>query len=133
MQDCKRLGWACCKAVELLHGAGITHTDIRVDNTVWLSDRDAMLIDLERCRYEAVAIPDGLMLNGWDSNTLQKEQSGKKRYTTSSDMYSIGKMLERLLVGKNMSDAAADFIHRLLGKKLTAKQALDHEWLRTEG
>lgn len=131
VQDCRRLGWACCKALQVLHAAGITHTDIREENTVWLGDDDAMLIDLEYCRVEKSPLPDGLTLRGWDDGTLDMA-SGKKRYTAASDMYSLGKMLHRLLaaVPGNLSALADDFTRKLMAKELTAAQALAHDWLR---
>jgi hypothetical protein len=131
MQEFKRLGWACCKAVEVLHAAGITHTDIRGENTVWLGNDDAMLIDLERCRFESNELPADMKLVGWDDGTLHVEADDKKRYTYSSDMYSIGKMLHEMMERQsvNMSDAAKSFTSKLMAKQLSAAQALAHEWL----
>lgn len=127
MQECQRLGRACCEALKVLHAAGITHTDIREENTVWLGDDDAMLIDLEQCRFESSDLPDGMRLCGWDSCTLDDGN----RYTYSSDMYSVGLMLQRLLtrLPSRASAAAEDFTHKLIAKELSAEEALSHEWL----
>lgn len=131
----------------MLHAVGIAHSDVREHNTVWLGDEDVMLIDLEHCRFESSDLPDGLWLCEWDEKTLQvveeerkkkkkkkakeMEKTGKERYTCSSDMYSLGKMLEQVLarIQGNRSALAEDFTTKLKAKQLTASQGLAHQWL----
>ena len=128
VQECQRLASACCKALNVLHDAGIVQSDIREENTVWLGDEDAMLIDLEHCRFERDDVPDNMQLSAWDDATFEVGPSGGRRYTFASDVYLVGNMLSKMAPASSTA-LAIDFISKLKAKQLTVGEALAHSWL----
>lgn len=86
-----------------------------------------MVIDLETVgKAEAEPLPVSFNLTGWRSDTL----SESRRYTTYSDMYQIGLMIEEQLklTTDQPSDIALDFVGQLKLKNVSAKDALQHVW-----
>lgn len=139
-QDARSLVWACLRAVQVLHKAGLVHSDIRLSNTVWLNEKHCMVIDLEHCRKANKALPDNCKrLKDWDDGTLELK---KKKYffTPASDLYQIGRMLQKLWKS-SWSPESASFLALLLSKKtpadlgndsssLSANTALQHLWMK---
>jgi len=77
-QDARSLVWACLRAVQVLHEAGLVHSDIRLSNTVWLNEEHCMIIDLEHCRKANKALPDNCEpLKEWDDGTLELTKKKK--------------------------------------------------------
>ena len=96
-----------------------------MDNIVQLGVRAYMVIDLETVgKRKAGPVPTGFSLIGWRSTTLTAD----RRYTTLSDMHQIGLMLDEQL--QQPSENAIDFVQQLLDKKLSARRALQHAWIR---
>ncbi len=96
-------------------------------NVVQLGPGAYMVIDLETVgKAEAEPLPMSFHLTGWRSDTL----SESRRYTTYSDMYQIGLMIdEQLKVATNQpSENALDFVDQLQLKTVSAKDALQHIW-----
>ena len=62
-------------------------------------------------------------LRGWDEGTL--DDNGQ--YTTQSDLYELGKMLEEF---HNLSNEGRDLATQLKRKCMTATQALNHIWIK---
>jgi len=139
-QDARHLVWACLKAVHVLHEAGLVHSDIRLSNTVWLNEEHCMVIDLEHCRKADRALPDNCeRLKEWDDGTLELK-NGKYFFTPASDLYQIGRMLNKLWK-ISWSPESASFLALLLSKKkhdgqgndwssLSANTALQHSWMK---
>lgn len=141
MQDARNLARACLQSASVLHAVGIVHTDLRLHNTVWLSEDHCMVIDLECCRRAEEPLPEDFEpLRAWDSNTLE-ERDGQLYFTPASDLYQIGIMLGKVL-RQDWSPAAHAFVGLLRaqrlsqglggqgGEVLTASAALQHEWLQ---
>ncbi|KAG9287181.1 hypothetical protein G9A89_001589 [Geosiphon pyriformis] len=63
------------------------------------------------------------LLTDWDDGTCDENNT----YTTLSDMYQLGKLLERL--NTVSSDDGKDFISKLKKKMLGADAALQHPWI----
>jgi hypothetical protein len=68
---------------------------------------------------------DNIPLAAWDDDTLDDGL-----YTVMSEMYQLGKLLDEKF-GYMISDQAEDFVKKLKGKKMTAEEALEHEWICT--
>ncbi|CAG8647748.1 4305_t:CDS:1, partial [Paraglomus occultum] len=108
-----------------LHDSGFVHRDIRWSNILRTIDGKYVLIDFEHSGL-ANEIPQFESLMGWDMNTLEL---GK--YTCLSDMYQVGK----LFVGESviLSEIGMSFMANLQNAdhsaRMTAKTALQHEWI----
>ena len=135
MQDARNVARASMMAASVLHKAGIVHTDFRVENFVWLDDEHCMVIDLETCRSASDPLPpDCTFLRDWDNSTLELGEGGKLFFTPASDLYQVGRMLQKLLKAV-WSQAARSFVDMLLRSRqgqghqgLDADEALKHEW-----
>lgn len=83
-----------------------------------------MVIDLELAAPADAVHAPGYHLAEWDTGTLDLGS----RYTQHSDMYQIGRMLQRFSA-LGLSVTAQQFINALLNKQLSAVMALQHPWL----
>jgi len=63
------------------------------------------------------------LLTQWDLGTLDQTNT----YTTLSEMYQLGKLLEEL--NTMTSDEGRDFVRRLRDKRMEADAALRHRWI----
>ena len=112
---------ACCQAAQILHSKGLAHRDLRWGNILQIGPSKYMVIDLE----SAAAISPLVKLPQSFANILRTcTQSALDDgcYTTRSDMYSIGVLLEEACA--RPSQAGAAFICQLKQKALSAAQAL---------
>ncbi|GES88402.1 hypothetical protein RCL_jg5311.t1 [Rhizophagus clarus] len=109
-----------------LHQGNFVHRDIRLPNVVYVPESpdkfNYVLIDFEHGFYNRRACNE--KLSGYDDNTL----TTAGYYTTTSDMYQLGKMLEALS-SRISSDQGRGFVEELKSKKLTAELALKHSWI----
>ena len=80
-----------------------------------------VLIDFEHGGYDNQK-PNG-PLRDWDENTL----TSGKRYTLRSDIYQLGKLLEKH--SDLMSTTGTSFVNRLKSKYMSATAALQHTWI----
>ena len=137
-KDARLLAKACLNSAIVLHKAGIVHTDFRLMNTVWLDEEHCMVIDLEHCRSSTDPLPKNCgRLCEWDEGTLE-ESDGKEFFTDASDIYQIGRMLDRVR-RDSWSPQFSSFVAMLLSKKahsdgnvvvpLDGIRALQHEWI----
>jgi hypothetical protein len=127
LQEFRGVALACCKAAEVLHKVDVVHSDFRSSNVVRLDATHWMVIDLENCRRPSEPLPVGFSLLDWNAGTLEGDDDKGYFYTTASDMYQIGMMLFSSLTA--CSPNAKDFVNKLVLKKLTASEALQHSWL----
>ena len=88
-----------------------------------------MVIDLELSSRSPTKLPSDYTQRGWDNATTEPSGADHKLFTPLSDMHQIGVMLSPL-VKPSYSQAARNFVIGLLDKKLSADQALLHEWLQ---
>jgi hypothetical protein len=113
-----------------LHSAGYLHRDIRSPNILYDPvAKQYILIDFEHGgkvgNGEEVQIyGDDVPLAAWDSGTLDDGL-----YTAMSEMYQLGKLLREKFGHLILSDQGKDFVKKLKGKKMTAEEALKHEWI----
>ena len=129
-QDVRCLALACCKTAQVMHSCSLVHRDFRLDNVVRLSDDSWMVIDLELSSKSPTKLPSDYTQKGWDHATTEPSGPDYKLYTPLSDMHQIGIMLSPLLK-PSYSQASRNFVIGLLGKTLSADQALLHEWLKS--
>ena len=105
-----------------LHNGGYVHRDIRIPNILYVPGGSFgglyVLIDFEHGGYDG-ELMKMKELRGWDEGTL--DDNGQ--YTTQSDLYELGKMLEEF---HNLSNEGRD----LKRKCMTAAQALNHIWIK---
>jgi serine/threonine protein kinase len=115
-----------CKALAALHCNQLVHRDVRLNNIVQLNN-SFMLIDLETVgRTTAQALPPGFdCFTDWNDKMLEGG-----RYTLMSDSYSLGRLMEKDLLGSDASEEAIDLMQKLKKKDLIAAAALRHPWLQ---
>ncbi|TDL14322.1 hypothetical protein BD410DRAFT_797247 [Rickenella mellea] len=124
--------------LDWLHKGGYLHRDIRNQNVVYdRALKQYVLIDFEHSgkqegrrsqrRNPAATSFDGEdWLRDWDYGTLDDGV-----YTKASDMYQLGRFLHDWFRRMIDSEDGKAFVARLTGKKMTAEEALLHEWIRT--
>ena len=136
------MAWTSLRAAGVLHKAGIVHADFRLQNIVWLDDEHCMVIDLECCKIATDPLPEGFApRHDWDDGTLVQMAGGKSFFTPASELYQIGRMLQKVLKAE-WSQAAHSFVGMLLSKSSQQEQgrtrsvkqldvdaALQHVWL----
>ncbi len=113
---------ACCQAAQILHSKGLVHRDLRWGNIVQIDPSSKyMVIDLESAAAASplVKLPQGFA-NVLRTCTQSALDDGC--YTTRSDMYSMGVLLEEAY--GRPSQAGSAFICQLKQKALSAAQAL---------
>lgn len=125
--ECKKAGRSVLTALAWLHENGFVHRDIREVN-IMLAGGEWFLIDLEWANYE------NLPMEGYNPTLCPPERSTQGFvWATSADMWQFGKLLERW----NQLDAlGVNFVNNLTNPdpsiRLTATQALNHEFFREE-
>ena len=122
LQDLHELAFACCRAAQILHARQLVHRDLRMGNVVQLGPSKYMVIDLESTATVSQPPLPGDFCNILRTCTSDTLENG--RYTTASDMYSIGLLLED--ASMQPSAGATTFIGCLKQKLLSADHALQH-------
>jgi hypothetical protein len=125
-QSIRMMAKNVCEALSVLHEAGLVHRDIRLPNVVQVSQEQFMLIDLETVAASPFRLPEGFQyLRGWSIEMLEGSF-----YTPMSDMYQLGRLLEKDVHWMTeISESALQFIRKLRSKKCTAAMALNDPWL----
>jgi len=125
-QSIRMMAKNVCEALSILHEAGLVHRDVRLPNVVQVSQEQFMLIDLESVTASPFQMPEGFQyFRGWSIEMLEGSF-----YTPMSDMYQLGKLLEKDVHWMTeISESALQFIRRLRSKKCTAAMALSDPWL----
>ncbi len=132
MQSFKAACRGLLGALALLHDNNLVHCGIKAANIVLFDKvrRDAVvLVDLDSACQVDTIIPKKSRLPRWDDATLDKHGC----YGKASDVHEAGKLLRRLLqrpaADQFRSNAAAQVCDELIGKRLTACDALRHLYL----
>lgn len=85
------------------------------------------MLDLELCSPDGVQLPPDYTQESWTPATTT-QRDGCIIYDSYSDIMQIGVMLKKLSPW-GCSKLAKDFIQQLISKQLSAKAALQHDWL----
>ncbi|KAJ3063967.1 hypothetical protein HK102_008338 [Quaeritorhiza haematococci] len=124
----RRMARAILLGLQRLHTGSFVHQDVRLANILYLPTRflghEYALIDFEHAG-EANRQWKGDWLQDWSEQTLDKG-----RYTTGSDIFQFGALLEREFWHKISSEEGRNFIG-FLKSKPTASDALEHSWIKT--
>jgi serine/threonine protein kinase len=109
-----------CEALFVLHETGLVHRDVRLPNVVQVSHEQFMLIDLETVAASPFRLPEGFQyFRGWNIEMLEGSF-----YTPMSDMYQLGRLLEKDVHWMvEISEFALQFIKKLTSKKCTASMS----------
>ena len=97
---------------------------------VRLPEGSWMVIDLEQAAHASRALRDGYLPGSWKLEALEQASDGRLVYSERSDMYHVGALLQGCQQSIGVVSAHAHaFIAALLGKQLSAQEALAHPWL----
>ena len=128
MQCFKAVSRGLLTGLAVLHSKNFVHRDVIPENLVWFDDASwnrVVLIDLDIACLENTPMPDGERLQSWNDNMLNSHGC----YDKMSDIYSAGKLLKSLAEKQQWSALATQFCDELIGKQLTASEALAREYL----
>ncbi len=125
-QSIRTMAKNVCEALSVLHEAGLVHRDVRLPNVVQVSQEQFMLIDLETVAAYPFRLPEGFQyFREWSIEMLEGNS-----YTPMSDMYQLGRLLEKDVHWMTeISESALQFIRKLRSKECTAAMALSDPWL----
>ncbi|KAH9577158.1 hypothetical protein CY35_01G199400 [Sphagnum magellanicum] len=125
-QSIRTMAKNVCEALSVLHEAGLVHRDVRLPNVVQVSQEQFMLIDLETVAAYPFRLPEGFQyFREWSIEMLEGNS-----YTPMSDMYQLGRLLEKDVHWMTeISESALQFIRKLRSKECTAVMALSDPWL----
>ncbi|CAM6074883.1 unnamed protein product [Sphagnum tenellum] len=125
-QSIRTMAKNVCEALSVLHKAGLVHRDVRLPNVVQVSQEQFMLIDLETVAASPFQLPQGFQyFREWSIEMLEGNL-----YTPMSDMYQLGRLLEKDVHWMpEISESALQFIRKLRSKECTALMALSDPWL----
>jgi TolB-like protein/tetratricopeptide (TPR) repeat protein len=96
--DAIEIGIQICHAVSAVHKAGLLHRDIKAQNVMLAKDGRAVLMDFGTGRELAGASPSGTSLAGTPLYLAPELLRGGDA-TIQSDIYSLGVLLYRMVVG----------------------------------
>ena len=106
-----------CRALNVLHGIGAVHRDIKPDNII-LRGSDAVLIDFDASRLRKTeSITDTKILG--TTGYAAPEQYGFSQTDSRTDIYSLGILLNEMLTGQHPSRALAEGEFRPIIEKCT--------------
>ncbi|GES74974.1 hypothetical protein RCL_jg13042.t1 [Rhizophagus clarus] len=123
--DARAMSQSVLTGLTWLHKGGYVHRDIRLPNILFVpgvANYKYVLIDFEHANVGGLVVSEQLKV--WDIKTLTK---GNK-YTSQSDMYQFGKMLENLNIIN--SDDGKRFLNSLKNKNINSANALKHAWFK---
>lgn len=121
---------SCCKGLDLLHGKGLVHRDVRGANVLHTEDGGAAICDLDTVGpCDRIIHPElaGDAPTIWMRNNVL---SAERSYGKESDMCMLGVMLQNLPGARSWSKAYRNFCKALMQKKLSASAAVHHDFFK---
>ena len=114
----KKVLFAVCDALTVLHGRGIIHRDVKPENVMIEKSGRVVLIDLNASRIESNANKDTVILGtvGYAS----PEQLGLSQTDARTDIYAAGVLYNVLLTGQHPSITIASGRAGRIVRKCTA-------------
>lgn len=96
---------ALCTALEVMHGKGLIHRDVKPENILITKDERIVLIDFNAFRKISNASKDTVIMGtvGYAS----PEQLGISQSDERTDVYAMGVLLNFMLTGKHPSEEMA--------------------------
>ncbi|PNH00231.1 hypothetical protein TSOC_013958 [Tetrabaena socialis] len=133
-EDARQLLHGLLHGLEAIHEADFVHRDLRWDNFACSpGSRRWFLLDLETCAPIDQPPPQGFEPVGWQSGTTLVAG----RYTRASDIFQLALAVQPNCEQVVVSAEGRAFLEVILTppakQERSAKQLLEHEWLRCEG
>lgn len=101
----RRVLRSVCNALNVLHGMGFVHRDVKPENVMISNDGRVVLIDFNASRKVSVADKDTVVMGtvGYAS----PEQLGIAQTDARTDVYAVGVLLNVMITGKHPSEKLA--------------------------
>ena len=119
-EQAKSIIHSVCMALDILHGYGIVHRDVKPENVILGDDGRVALIDLNASRK--VATGDLVRKDTVIMGTVgyaSPEQLGLMQSDSRTDVYAVGVMLNVMLTGKHPTEQLAGGKYGAVVRKCT--------------
>ena len=113
-KETRRIVRQLCRALWVLHSMGAVHRDVKPENVI-LRGNEAVLIDFDAARFYKEGADGDTQILG-TAGFAALEQYGLSQSDTSSDIYSLGILMNIMLTGCHPSSQLA---HGRWGKIIT--------------
>lgn len=158
--DAAHAAWQMLLAISYLHGKGIVHRDLKLENFLYEAE-DSDHLKLIDFGFSHIWDPNTTMASSCGTLSYIAPEVLKGKYTSQCDMWSLGVIVFILLVGympfsgaedaqikkiqggkynwnvtkwDRVSDVGVEFVKKLLTvqpkERMTAEQALDHTFIK---
>lgn len=117
------LAVACTRALCELHARGVFHLDLRPENILVGTDREARctLLDLSRAAMAPIHVPEPALSSISELRYIAPEQSGRlgRPCDARTDLFSLGVIFYELLAGAlpSSTDDPVEFLHALVARE----------------
>ena len=121
------------KGLDSLHSQQGVFLDVRAANICWRTQTahvEAVMVDVSTCGKEGCK--PTIMLKDWVAKGTNRTLNRAGCYDKASDMRQLVVMLRKLCFGQQWSSNCTAFCAELAAKRLSAAQALQHLFLRSE-
>lgn len=98
----KKVLWALCDALSLLHSFGFVHRDVKPENIMVAASGRVVLIDFNTARKEAPNKKDTSVMG--TAGYASPEQIGVSKSDNRTDIYAAGVLLNVMLTGTHPSE-----------------------------
>ena len=104
-KNAKKVISGVCDALDILHGMGLVHRDVKPENVMVTSGGRIVLIDYNASRQVSNVTKDTVIMGS--VGYASPEQLGILQSDARTDIYALGVMLNVMLTGKHPSESIA--------------------------